>query len=166
MTSPVRAPRPTPRSHPASPAPSYRPDLRVVRAPARRARTGVWFALSVVLVFGALFVAAMAHSMLVSGQSHLDEVNGEIRTEKQALQREQLRLAELQSPVRIAEAAEDQGMVDGGPSPWIAPESHGSSSADDSTSTGTDADPDGTTTPAGTGDQLASATDEGTAGQR
>ena len=169
MTSPVRAPRATPRGLVALPAPEVRPDLRVVRAPARRSRTGLWFGLSVVLVFGALFVAAMAHSLLVSGQAHLDAVNGRIRTEQEALQRDQLRLAQLQSPARIAAEADARGMVDSGSQTWWSPDAGaqpvetggtGTGSAD---GTGTGTDPSG-----GTGQQpgseLASGTD-GTATQ-
>ena len=121
MTSPVRAPRPTPRGVPAAPAPSSRPDLRVVGEPARRSRVGVSVAASVIVVFGALIMVAMAHSMLVSGQARLDRVNAQVRSERQLLQREQLRLADAQSPARITSEAQRLGMVPTEQPDWLSP---------------------------------------------
>ncbi|MCU1496532.1 MAG: hypothetical protein JWM47_485 [Acidimicrobiales bacterium] len=120
MTSPVRVPRPTPRGVPLHPAARVRPDLHVVREPARRSRTGYFVALSVISVFAALFVAGVAHSLLVSGQAHLDDVNSRIRSERQLLEREQLLLAERQAPGRIADEAAARGMVAGGEPTWMS----------------------------------------------
>ncbi|CAN5807086.1 hypothetical protein BH10ACT1_BH10ACT1_42180 [soil metagenome] len=161
MTSPVRAPRATPRGVPIQPLGDPRPDLRVVRAPARRSRTGMWFGLSVVLVFGALLVAAVAHSLLVGGQAHLDQVNRDIRTEKQLLEREQLQLAERQSPVRIAKEAEALGMVDGGAQQWMSPTSPSGPVDTGRTGSGSAA-PEGD---AGSSSELASGSDGGATSQ-
>ena len=121
MTSPVRAPRPTPRGLPALPTPTARPDLRVVGDPVRRSRTGLSVALSVIVVFGALILVAMAHSLSVSGQAHLDQVNGQVRNERVLLQREQLRLANVESPARITSEALRIGMVPSEQQNWLSP---------------------------------------------
>ncbi|HEX2577848.1 MAG TPA: hypothetical protein VHK88_15975, partial [Aquihabitans sp.] len=83
MTSPVRAARPAPRHQPADPVRRDRPDLHVVGAPVRRVRGGVVVAVATVVVFGALLAAAVAHSLLVSGQVHLDRVGVETRQERE-----------------------------------------------------------------------------------
>lgn len=121
MTSPVRAPRATPRSQPAAhPAPT-RPDLRVVDAPRRRSRAGLVVAASSVVVFAALLAGAVAHSLLVTGQVHLDDVGVEVRAEREKLQREQLRLARYESPARITAAARRIGMVPADQQNWVSP---------------------------------------------
>ena len=123
MTSPVRAPRPTPRSLPATRSTEHvRPDLRIVGPPRRRARTGLVVAAATIVVFGALFAGAVAHSLLVSAQVNLDEVQADTRRQEQLLEEEQLTLAELQSPARITAEAERLGLVppeDGGT--WVSP---------------------------------------------
>ncbi len=121
MTSPVRAPRPTPRGLLAAPPPRPRPQLRVVRDPAPRSRAGLVVAFAIVVVFGALVAAAMAHSFLVSGQAHLDQVNEQVRSEQELLQREQLRLADAQSPGRITREALKLGMVPATENNWVSP---------------------------------------------
>ena len=125
MTSPVRAPRPTPRGIAPVPAPSSRPDLRVVGEPVRRSRAGVWVAASVVVVFAALVMVAMAHSMLVSGQARLDQVNAQVRSERELLQREPLRLADAQSPAHITSEAQRLGMVQTEQPDWLSPRAGG-----------------------------------------
>ncbi len=102
------------------PAPRSRPDLRVVGEPAPRSRTGISVAASVIVVFGALVMVAMAHSMLVSGQAHLDQMNAQVRTERVLLQREQLRLADAQSPARITSEAQRLGMVPTEKPNWLS----------------------------------------------
>ncbi len=125
MTSPVRAPRPTPRRFPdvAAAAPEHRPDLRpdlrVVARPARRSRTGVVVAAAMVVVFVALLASAVAHSLLVSGQAELDRVDREIRAEQELLQQDRLRLARYQSPQRIALVAAELGMVPADGETWL-----------------------------------------------
>ena len=119
MTSPVRAPRPTPRRAP-QPAPApRRPHLRVVPPPAkpslrpaiRRRRTGAVLAVAMVVVFGSLMASALFHGLLVSGQSNLDRLDQQIQDEKTALAQDKLDLAYLQSPARIEDEASKLGMV-------------------------------------------------------
>ena len=121
-TQPLRAPRPAPRRGPQpAPARARRPDLRVVAAPRRRPRTPAILAVTVVLVFGSLLASAVFHSILVSGQVHLDEVNTSISTEQTDLARAKLALAEAQSPERIASAAAALGMVPAPEQHWLSP---------------------------------------------
>ena len=120
MTSPARAPRPTPRRQ-AVPARPVRPDLRVVGPPVRRSRAGVGVIASALVVFVALFVAAVAHSLVVTSQVHLDRVGVKVRTEQELLQREKLRLATYQSPERITREAARLGMVPADEQNWLSP---------------------------------------------
>lgn len=121
MTSPVRTPRSTPRSFPGVDPARARPDLRIVGAPRRRSRTGLLVGAATVVVFGALFAGAVAHSLLVSGQVHLDGVGVETRAQQERLEREQLDLAGLQSPARIAREATRLGMVPARQQNWVSP---------------------------------------------
>jgi hypothetical protein len=178
MTSPVRAPRPTPRRVPgAAPARTAGPELRVVRDAERLprpGRSGMAIAAAGVVVFAALLASAVFHSMLVSGQAHLDEVEGRIRTERSTLQREELRLADYQSPERIAREAARLGMIPAERQHWVSPEGDapmvvdteaggpGVTSVDDLTDTrdpdagGTDTNTDSTTNGDSDGSELAS----------
>lgn len=119
MTSPARAPRPTPRRRPVAERP--RPDLRVVGPPTRAARTGIWVILAATVVFTALFVAAASHSMVVKGQVHLDDVGRQVRAGQQLLQKERVRLANDQSPARITREAARLGMVPADEQNWVSP---------------------------------------------
>lgn len=168
MTSPVRAPRPTPRRSP-QPAPApRRPHLRVVPPPARpslrqsarRRRTGAVLSVAMVLVFGSLLASAMFHGLLVSGQSDLDRLDRQIQEERTALAQEKLELANLQSPARIAEEARKRGMVPADQQHWVTP-----GSTDDPIVTGTaaaEADDDGSTTDSSTGTTDTTDTTNGT----
>ncbi len=110
MTSPLRAPQPQrapePRrsSHP-------KPYLRVAPEPYRRRRTAVAVAGVVVVVFGSLLASAVFQSALVSGQLRLDDVQRRTERTRLVVARDQVRLAELQSPARLEAAAARQGMV-------------------------------------------------------
>lgn len=121
MTSAVRTARPLPRAVPA-PAPTRRPDLHVVGDRPRRARTGLVVGLATLVVFGALLAGAVAHSLLVSGQVHLDETGEQVRTERDLLRTEQLELATLESPARIVAEAEARGMVPSDTQTWVSPD--------------------------------------------
>lgn len=136
MTSPLRAPRPT------RPTPLPRPDLRVVGAPVRRARPGLILGVSMVVVFVTLLASAVAHSLLVGGQVHLDDVARQVTVEREALQQDQLRLATAQSPERIAREATAIGMVPAGEQQWISSGSTaGPVATGDATDTTTPTDP-------------------------
>lgn len=121
-TAPARAPRPTPRrDSAAAPAPARRPELYVVDAPSRKVRTSAVFAVATVVVFGALLTAASFHSLLVSGQVRLDDLNRQIRVEQEELQNNRLALASSQSPERIALEASRLGLVPADRQTWINP---------------------------------------------
>lgn len=121
MTSPIRVPRATPRSLPAARPTTRRPDLHVVGEPRRRSRAGLVVAASTVVVFAALLAGAIAHSLLVTGQVHLDKVGVDARAERQQLQLERLRLATYQSPARITAEAKRIGMVPALEQNWVSP---------------------------------------------
>lgn len=120
MTSVARAPRPAPRARP-----SARPDLYVVgdrrSTSGRGARSVVVLSVAVVIVFGSLLMSAIFHSLLVTGQDHLDRVNASIRAEQDGLARDRLALAGAQSPERIAHEATRLGMVPADHPTWINP---------------------------------------------
>ena len=155
MTSPVRAPRPTPRRI-AQPEPApRRPHLRVVPPPSRpslrsatrpsvrRRRTGAVLAVAMVMVFGSLMASAMFHGLLVSGQSDLDRMDTQIQEERSALAQEKLELANLQSPARIAEEARKLGMLPADQQHWVTPGSTDDPVVTGTVDTGIDDDGDG-----------------------
>jgi cell division protein FtsL len=122
MASPMHsirpaAPRHAPGGAPAPApgrerAPARTPDLRVVPTTRRRLRTGPTVVLGGVLAFLIAFGLVVAQAFLVQGQQRLDDLGQ--RMEEAERQREELRLrvAELESPSRIVEAATSQlGMV-------------------------------------------------------
>ncbi len=124
MTSPVRAPRPTPRRAPqATPAVDRRAHLRVVPPPAARRRgrhTRTTLVAATALVFASLLASAVLHGLLASGQTHLDRLDTELQQERTDLAREQLELAHLRSPERIAEEAEQIGMHPADTEHWVS----------------------------------------------
>lgn len=127
MTSPVRAPRPTPRRGPVAPPPPRGAHLRVVDPPSRRAAraerrrpAGAVFVVATALVFGSLLTAAVLHGMLASGQANLDQLDTDLQTERTALAQAKLELANLQSPQRIATEAEAMGMRPADRQHWVS----------------------------------------------
>lgn len=123
MTSPVRVPRPTPRRplEVELTRPTRRlTHLEVVRVPTRRQRTGAVVALAIAVVFASLLAAALLHSQVVSSQARLDDIDRQIETERDALARDRLALADSRSPVRIAEAAAGRGMVEAPRQHWLS----------------------------------------------
>ena len=172
MTSPARAPRPTPRRdarHEA--APTRGRHLRVVepapRPSLRRRRTGAVFCVATAVVFTSLMASAFFHGMLVSGQSHLDRVNAD-------LEHQRAELANLQSPARIAAEAAKLGMVPAAEQHWLSPSGQdevvtGTGNADPATTDPATADPNGTGTNGTTPTPAAGGTSElatGTGGAR
>jgi hypothetical protein len=135
MTSPVRAPRPTPRRSPVEITPPRsdrrRDHLRVVSEPTRPRRdrrSGLRapvLLVAAVLVFGSLLTSAVFHGLLVGGQSHLDQMESQLDAEKVALAREKLALAQLSSPDHIASQAAALGMVVADEQIWLSPGSGG-----------------------------------------
>ncbi|MBX3287684.1 MAG: hypothetical protein KF703_20220 [Actinobacteria bacterium] len=175
MTSPARAPRPTPRRQPVVERP-VRPDLRVVGPPRRGPRTGLVVVAVAAAVFAALFVAAASHSMVVTGQVHLDEVGRQVRAEQELLQKDKARLADDQSPARITREAERLGMVPATEQNWVSPGDGTATVVTGTTPTPTTVAPeadgtsstDGTSTTDGTSsaDELAAGADTGAATDR
>ena len=77
-----------------SPVAPTAPALRVVEPARHRFPARAVLTLAVLVVFGSLLVSAMVHSMLVSGQARIDDLGGQIRAERKALEDDRLRLAE------------------------------------------------------------------------
>lgn len=92
-----------------------RPDLRVVR-PARHLRTGLVGGLLVSIVFVTLFLLAAMQAVLVQGQLHLDQLQGDVAQREQDRDRLELQVNTLESPDRLAQAATALGMV---PAPQV-----------------------------------------------
>jgi hypothetical protein len=140
----------------------------VVGPPTRAARTGIWVMLAATVVFAALFVAAASHSMVVSGQVHLDEVGRQVRAERQLLAKEKVRLANDQSPARITREAARLGMVPADEQNWVSPGTGAApvvTGADAPPTTDT-TDPTDTAGSSGTADELAAGADAGVATDR
>lgn len=121
MTSAVRSARPLPHGAPTPASTRPRPDLHLVGTRPRRARPGLVVAAVTVVVFGALVAGAISHSLLVSSQVQLDGTNDQVRAEQELLRSEQLELARLASPARLAEEAAARGLVEPAEQTWINP---------------------------------------------
>ncbi len=121
MTSPQTAARHLPAPPPRREHRLLQPDLRVVGKPRPKICPRTLVVGIASLVFLALFVAATAHSLLVTGQAHLDELDQQIRSEQELLEGDRLVLAERQAPERIAREARRLGMVPGDVQTWISP---------------------------------------------
>ena len=68
-----------------------------------------------VLVSAAIFVTllavAVSHTVLVEGQVHLDELDGQLVQEQARYQELRTEVAQAESPERIVQAANEMGMV-------------------------------------------------------
>ena len=98
-----------------------RAKLRVVTPVPRRSRAKLIAVFTVLVVFGALFVNATFHSVLVSGQEQLDRLNNQVQDQSAHNQRLRLRVAGLESPGRIVSAARSAGMITPNEITWIMP---------------------------------------------
>jgi cell division protein FtsL len=100
---------------PASPPrPAPRPNhLRVVAPVERRRRrlTPGTAVLMTAALFVTLLAVAIAQTVLVQGQVRLDELDAQLTTEQARYQELRKDVAELESPVRVVDAAHQQGMV-------------------------------------------------------
>lgn len=115
-----------PRAYPTrggaalAPAPVRRPavpvqprHLRVV-APAERVRRRLTPATGVLLtglLFVTLFLIAIAHTLLMQGQIHLDGLDSKLSVEQARYQELRKEVAEMESPARVVAEAEALGMV-------------------------------------------------------
>jgi len=117
------------------------------------------------VIFASLLASAVLHGLLASGQTHLDQLDADLRQERTELAREQLELANLRSPERIAAEAAADGMVPATTVHWMSAASgdetvvlrDGSGEADEATPEATTDDPAATTA-----QELASGTAGGT----
>ncbi len=106
--APEHAPVPRPR-------PAERPNhLRVVAPSERVRRRRITPAMAVILtaaLFATLLAVAVAHTVLVEGQVRLDRLDARLVEEQARYQELRTQVAELESPARIVQAAQQQGMV-------------------------------------------------------
>lgn len=114
---PARGVRPD-RELDGGPAPDRRPEhrrgqhLRPVVRPRPRRSPAVPALVAVGIVISALLGLAVMHALLIGGQVRLDAMRGGVASETEAIRRLELRVAELESPDRVLDAARDRlGMV-------------------------------------------------------
>ena len=115
------------RTSPAVAAPQRerRPELRVVGPKPRRRPVGALVGVTVIIVFGTLFLNAIFHSVMVSGQARLDGLNQQVSQAEAANQQLRLKVATLEAPDRIVDAATAAGMVLPDETHWIMADSTG-----------------------------------------
>ena len=105
---PTRPADPTQRRH-------RRPDLQVVPDAAterRPRRVGLFAGVGLAGLFALLFAVAVLQTVLVQGQLRLDDLQTTVAEEQVRLQDLRSDVAELDSPARIVEWAEGQGLVE------------------------------------------------------
>ncbi len=142
MTAAVPA-APQRRERPSAPAPTPRPRLRAVPPLRPSPRAGILVAAVIALVFAILLGAVMLNSKLITGQQELDHLNTRITKAEARHDRLRLQVAQLESPSRIVEAAQAQGMVPAASTVWVLPVVPG----DPATVTPSPATPDPATEP-------------------
>lgn len=106
MAAPARV-RVTPRA--ADSGRSSRPELTVV--PKRRPWPAILGGVVIVLVMAAMLGAAVFHTQLAERQLEIDELERNVRVERERFDELRRDRAMLRSPARIATAAEELGMV-------------------------------------------------------
>lgn len=99
-------------------APARRPEhrrgrhLRPVERPRPKRSPAVPALVGVGIVIAALLGLAVMHAVLIGGQVRLDAMRSGVASETEAIRRLELRVAELESPDRVLDAARDRlGMV-------------------------------------------------------
>jgi len=111
--APAPAPAPARRATPR-PAPPRDPrHLRVVapREQARRRLTPAAGVMLTGLLFVMLFAIAIAQTVLVQGQIHLDALDKQLAVEQARYRVLRNQVAEMESPARVVAAAQELGMV-------------------------------------------------------
>jgi cell division protein FtsB len=84
--------------------------LRPVERPRRSPAVPALVAVGIVIV--ALLALAVMHAVLIGGQVRLDAMHRDVAAETESIRRLELRVAELESPDRVLDAARDRiGMV-------------------------------------------------------
>ena len=105
-------------THDGAVAPARRPEhrrgqhLRPVERPRPKRSPAVPALVGVGMVIAALLGLAGMHALLIGGQVRLDAMRSDVAAENEAIRRLELRVAELESPDRVLDAARDRlGMV-------------------------------------------------------
>lgn len=109
---------PSPGQPRGTTAPVRRPEhrrsqhLRPVERPRPKRSPAVPALVGVGMVIAALLALAGMHAVLIGGQVRLDAMRSDVAAENEAIRRLELRVAELESPDRVLDAARDRlGMV-------------------------------------------------------
>lgn len=108
-------------------SPAGRPHLEVVdesrlSAATRRKRTRALMIVAGIVTVVSIFALASFHAMLLSGQGRLDQLQREVAAERTEYESLRQQVAELESPGRIVEAAQNQlGMVPPEEVTWLVP---------------------------------------------
>jgi cell division protein FtsB len=115
---PARGERPAPSHLQPGSVPARRPEhrrsqhLRPVERPRPKRSPLVPALVGVGIVVTALLGLAVMHALLIGGQVRLDAMRDDVASETEAIRRLELRVAELESPDRVLDAARDRlGMV-------------------------------------------------------
>ena len=89
-----------------------RANLSVAAAPSATRPVRAFWVVAVLVVLVAVLVVMASQALLVQGQDRLDELQRALTEQEVIAERQQLQLAELQSPERVVAAATDRlGMV-------------------------------------------------------
>ncbi len=140
------SPRPTPRggtrtgtagARSRSPRPSQDARVRVVQPPKTRARSArqnrrLLVTLCTLLTVGLAFSVVAAQVFVAQNQDRLDHLNRRVTEQQARYDRLRYKVAELESPERVAQAAQDKlGMVEPGKVNYVAPPENATASTDD-----------------------------------
>jgi len=101
--------------------PEARPRLRAVPPLRPSPRAGLLACAVILMVFGLLLGAVMVNSKLITGQQDLDRIDKAITKADAVHDRLRLKVAQLESPERIVEAAKGQGMIPAAQTIWVVP---------------------------------------------
>jgi cell division protein FtsL len=98
-----------------------KPRLRAVPPLRPSPRAGVLAFAVVGLVFAIMLGAAMLNSKLITGQQQLDKLDRAIAQAQAEHDKYRLEVAQLESPDRIVQAAQSQGMIPAAQTVWVLP---------------------------------------------
>lgn len=96
------------------PAPAERPrrrggrHLKALPAQRHRRSTAVPVLVGAGVVISCLFAVAVMHALLIGGQIRLDEMQQDVASETEAVERLRLQVAELEAPDRILDVAQER----------------------------------------------------------
>jgi len=113
--APLRAPAPRREQPP-------RPSLRVIRKANRRPRYALWTVVAVGAIFALFFGLVMFHTVLLTNQRRLDQLDAQVRNQQATYQQLRLQVAQLQSPERILGVATSKlGLVPSSGTTYLTP---------------------------------------------